>query len=130
MDLGDSSEGDKKDRQNYDWCFLQHEIRSLIMKKTPVVILSILLVAFGAVAEVHSGSDARGAAPKSKAPLKQTATTPMLAVKVGDRFEIDAGDLRTRLASATEDERPEQIADWVVYATLVHMRVPAKQLRD
>lgn len=47
----------------------------------------------------------------------------------GESFSIDASGLTPTLASMEADERPEQIADWVVMGTLAYAGVPANAVR-
>ncbi len=99
------------------------------MKRIAFILLGILVAVCGLIAEiVHQAppdsSDTKGAT------AAEQSSAPRRVLKAGDRFRIDATDLRNRLASTSEDERPEQIADWVVYATLVYSRVPGHALRD
>lgn len=95
------------------------------MKKNALLLLMLAVALGGMIAETNwLTPSAATAEAKSAPPL------PRRAMKAGDTFEIDAADLRARLDDCGEDERPEQIADWVVYANLLYARVPAGELRD
>ena len=97
------------------------------MKKKMLLILLFAVALAGLTAEMIY------LAPSSTAPRAIANTPPEVprrTLKPGDTFEIDAADLRVKLSRSTEDERPEQIADWVVYSTLLYTGVPGVELRD
>lgn len=51
------------------------------------------------------------------------------ALPPGGSFDIDISGLVGKLAAQSKDERPEQIADWAIFGTFIHARLPQPVLQ-
>src|SRR5262247_4473841 len=101
------------------------------MKRLLIMLCSVGLLLAGITLEYQALSEQGPpvAAPDPRVAAEASKST-RAAHGPGETFVIDVSQMRAKLDELRPDERPDQIADWAVYGTLLQSGLSSTEIRQ